>query len=183
VPHIEAVGKTVGELKKYLCGRSRMTERTHDAHPAEQDATEFYRLGSEALRLRNYPAARRYLERALHEERSPEHLSQYALALAHHTGNTRAAIALCQEALKRDPKNQEHFLRLGTVYLIAGRRRDAVKLFHLGLRLGRHAALARMLQVMGHRQKPVLPFLARSNPLNKYLGKIRVSLSKGVKRR
>jgi tetratricopeptide (TPR) repeat protein len=139
---------------------------------------ELLRLGKEALRLRNYPAARRYLEQALHKERSPEHLSLYALALAHQTGNTHAAIALCQEALRKDSKNQEHFLRLGTIYLIAGRRKEAIRIFHLGLRLGRHQGIARMLQAMGHRQKPVLPFLARSNPLNRYLGKIRMNIRK-----
>lgn len=144
----------------------------------ESPTSELLRLGSDALRLRNYPAARRYLEQALHNERSPEHLSLYALALAHQTGNTHAAIALCQEALRKDPKNQEHFLRLGTVYLIAGRRKEAIRIFHLGLRLGRHQGIARMLQAMGHRQKPVLPFLARSNPLNRYLGRIRMNIRK-----
>jgi tetratricopeptide (TPR) repeat protein len=144
----------------------------------ELSPAELLRLGSDALRLRNYAAARRYLERALHKERAPEHLSLYALALAHQTGNTHAAIALCQEALRKDPKNQEHFLRLGTVYLIAGRRKEAIRIFHLGLRLGRHQGISRMLQAMGHRQQPVLPFLARGNPLNRYLGKIRMNLRK-----
>lgn len=155
-----------------------MTMADHKIDHGELPPAELFRLGSEALRLRHYPAARRYLEQALHLERTPEHLSLYALALAHHTGNTHQATALCQEALRKEPKNQEHFLRLGTVYLIAGRRKEALRIFHLGLRLGRHPGLSRMLQAMGLRQKPVLSFLARSNPLNRYLGKIRMNITR-----
>lgn len=144
----------------------------------EPDVRELCRLGSEALEARNFPAAHRYLHAALEMERSPEHLSLYALALAQYTGNAKAAIALCQEAIKGEPKNPGHFLRLGTIYLVFGRKKEAVRIFHLGLRVGRHPGITRMLQVLGQRQKPVFPFLARTNPLNKYLGKIRTSLFK-----
>jgi tetratricopeptide (TPR) repeat protein len=155
-----------------------MTKSNHDNSLIELDGTELFRLGTEALDARNYAAAHRYLHAALERERSPGHLSQYAVALAHHTGNIQTAIALCQEAVKKDPKNPEHFLRLGVVYLIAGRRKEAIRIFHLGLRVGRHPGITRFLQAMGHRERPVLPFLSRTNPLNKYLGKIRVRLSK-----
>jgi len=146
---------------------------------AELDVAELYRLGTEALNTKNYPAAHRFLQAALEKERSPNHLSQYALALALHTKDSQTAIALCQEAVKKDPKNPEHFLRLGTVHLAAGRRKEAIRIFRLGLRLGRHPTISRWLEVLGKRKAPVLPFLSRSNPLNKYLGKIRMNLSRG----
>jgi tetratricopeptide (TPR) repeat protein len=143
------------------------------------DAAELYRQGSEALDAKDYAAAHRYLKAALDKERTPDHLSQYALALAAHTRQIDASIALCQEAVKKEPKNPEHFLRLGTVYLVAGRKKEAIRIFRLGLRVGKHPTITRWLQVLGDRKKPLIPFLSRTNPINKYLGKIRVSLTRG----
>jgi tetratricopeptide (TPR) repeat protein len=145
---------------------------------SQLEAAELFRLGTEALNAKQYTVAHRFLRSALELERSPDHLSQYALALAHEKGEMQASVRLCQEAIKAEPKNAEHFLRLGTVYLIAGRRKDAIRTFHLGLRVGKHPMLTKWLQILGHRSKPVLPFLSRTNPLNKYLGKIRSGLAK-----
>ncbi|OGU06550.1 MAG: hypothetical protein A2075_07760 [Geobacteraceae bacterium GWC2_58_44] len=155
-----------------------MTNSNHENDLAELDAAELFRLGTEALNAKQYAAAHRYLRSALESERSPDHLSQYALALAHEKGDFATGIRLCQEAIKNEPKNPEHFLRLGTIYLTAGRRKEAIRIFNLGLRVGRHPMITKWLQTLGHRDKPMLPFLSRTNPLNKYLGKVRVRLSK-----
>lgn len=143
-------------------------------HDLEVD--ELVQLGTDALEVRKFAAAHRYLHAALAKQRSPNHLSLYALALAQHTGNIQTAVALCQEAIKHEPKNSDHFLRLGTIYLVAGRKKDAIRVLHLGLRLGRNPGIRRLLQTLGQREKPVLPFLSRGNPLNKYLGKLRRNL-------
>lgn len=159
--------------------RSEIQERTGSAGKvATVDAEELYRQGTEALQARNFAAAFRLLRGALDQKRSPEHLSQFALALAQYTGNDKAAVALCQEAIRSEPRNPNHFLRLGTIYLVAGRKKEAVRIFNLGLRVGRHPGITRMLQALGQRDKPVLPFLARTNPLNKYLGKMRSNIFK-----
>ncbi|QWV94045.1 tetratricopeptide repeat protein [Geomonas oryzisoli] len=158
--------------------KSDLYEAPKDTGLDDMETEELVRLGSEALEARKFAAAHRYLHAALQRRRSPEHLSLYALALAQHTGNIRTALALCQEAVKQEPKNSNHFLRLGTIYLSAGRKKEAIRALHLGLRVGRNPAITRLLQTLGHREKPVLPFLARGNPLNKYLGKLRSSLFK-----
>ena len=145
---------------------------------AELDAAELYRLGTEALDSKDYATAHRYLKAAVEKERTPNHLSQYALALAAHTRKIEPSITLCQEAVKKEPKNSDHFLRLGTVYLVAGRKKEAIRIFRLGLRVSRNPTIQRWLQVLGDRKKPIIPFLARGNPLNKYLGKIRESLGR-----
>lgn len=147
-------------------------------HDHEADARELFRLGSDALDAKNFAAAYRYLHMAVEKERSPQHLSQFAVAVLQYTGNLRQAVALCQEAIKDEPRNPTHFYRLGMIYLISGRKKEAVRIFNLGLRLGRHPGITRTLRVLGHRDKPVLPFLERGNPLNKYLGKIRSNLFK-----
>lgn len=149
-------------------------------HPelAELDAEELYRIGSEALDAKDYAKAHRCLKAAVDKERTPNHLSQYALALAADTRKIEPSILLCQEAVKKEPRNSDHFLRLGTVYLVAGRKKEAIRIFRLGLRVGKNPTITRWLQVLGYRRPPVLPFLDRSNPLNKYLGKLRASLSR-----
>lgn len=145
-------------------------------NPGNLNAAELYRLGTEALNAKKYARARQLLKEALELKRTPDHMSQYALALAHDTGDIPTAITLCQEAVKMDPKNPEHFLRLGTVYLIGGRRKEALRILRLGLRVGRHTGITKSLQTLGNRGKPMLPFLSRANPLNKYLGKLRGKL-------
>jgi len=155
-----------------------MTDITRMNDPEDQDAAELYKLGTEALEAKNYPSALQYLRAALQSERSPDHLSQYALALAYNKRDTKTSISLCQEAIKLAPRNPEHFLRLGLIYLIARRRKEAIRVFRLGLRVGKHPTITKWLQVLGHREQPVIPFLSRSNPLNKYLGMMRGSLLK-----
>ena len=150
------------------------SETERGLHDLEVD--DLVQLGTAALEVRKFAAAHRYLHAALTKQRSPNHLSLYALALAQHTGNIQTAVALCQEAIKKEPKNSEHFLRLGTIYLVAGRKKEAVRVLHLGLRLGKNPGIRRLLQTLGQREKPVLPFLSRGNALNKYLGKLRNSL-------
>lgn len=134
---------------------------------------ELFEMGTEALHEKRYSDAVRYLQAAVDGERSPEYLSQLALAVAHERRDIKAAVALCQEAIRMDPRNPELFLRLGIVYLIADNRRDAIRIFRLGLRAGKSPAISRWLQILGHRQPPVLPFLSRSNAVNRYLGKLR----------
>jgi len=155
-----------------------MKNEHHENHTPDLDPAELFRLGTEALDAKKYRLAHRYLQSALEIERSPNHLSQYALALAHEKGDIQTSITLCQEAIKNEPKNPEHFLRLGTIYLLAGRRKEAIRIFHLGLRVGRHPMITKWLQVLGNRERPIIPFLSRSNLLNKYLGKMRVKLAK-----
>ncbi|WP_224961431.1 tetratricopeptide repeat protein [Geomonas subterranea] len=142
------------------------------------ETRELVHLGKEELEAGHYSSAQRYLHAALERQRTPEHLSLYAVALAQTAGNVQKAVALCQEAIKREPRNCNHFLRLGTVYLLAGRKREAIRTLNLGLRVGKNPAITKLLQTLGHRERPVLPFLSRGNPLNKYLGKMRSSLFK-----
>lgn len=144
---------------------------------AEMEARELFKLGTEALEMKDYATARRYLYAAVERERTPDHLSQYALALAAQTREIDPSIALCQEAVKNDPKNSDHYLRLGHIYLVANRKKEAIRIFRLGLRVGKNPTISRWLHLLGDRKRPVLPFLARTNPLNKYLGKLRMTLT------
>ncbi|HJV67244.1 MAG TPA: hypothetical protein VJ550_16035 [Geomonas sp.] len=137
------------------------------------EAGELCRLGAEALEARDYRQAHRFMQEALERERSATTLSLFALALAHYTGDTKTARCLCHEAVKKEPKNPEHYLRLGIIQLIAGKRRETIRALELGQRAGRNEEIVKLLQILGTRSRPVFPFLSRDNPLNKYLGKMR----------
>jgi tetratricopeptide (TPR) repeat protein len=168
------------KIAKSIRIRDKMLMKSDPEAPlADLEGAELFKLGTEALNAKDYAAAHRFLLAALEQDRSPDHLSQYALALALHAGDIQTSIALCQEAVKMDPKNPEHFLRLGTIHLVGGRKKEAIRIFRLGLRVGKNPTIVRWLQQLGDRKKPIIPFLSRTNPLNKYLGKIRMTLSKG----
>jgi len=63
------------------------------------------------------------------------------------------------------------YLNLGRAFLAAGRKKDAFENFEKGLRHDRaNGELKKEMQHLGMRKKPLLPFLSRSNPLNKFIG-------------
>ena len=65
------------------------------------------------------------------------------------------------------------YLNLGRTYLSAGMKQDAVDSFRKGLKFNSHnAELLKELRGLGARKETPVPFLGRSNPINKYLGKV-----------
>lgn len=65
------------------------------------------------------------------------------------------------------------YLNLGRAYLAAGMKQDAVDSFRKGLKFSSHnTELLKELRGMGTRKATPVAFLDRSNPINKYLGKV-----------
>jgi Tfp pilus assembly protein PilF len=65
------------------------------------------------------------------------------------------------------------YLNLGKAYVAAGKKKNAVTAFNQGLHYDpQHAAIRKELKKLGARKKPPVSFLDRSNPINKYLGKV-----------
>ena len=65
------------------------------------------------------------------------------------------------------------YLNLGKTYLAAGMKQDAVDSFRKGLKFNSHnAELLKELRGMGTMKETPVTFLGRSNPINKYLGKV-----------
>lgn len=63
------------------------------------------------------------------------------------------------------------YLNLGRVFLAAGRKREAIENFNKGLQHDRsNIELKNEMRLLGTRGKTLVPFLSRSNPLNKYIG-------------
>jgi tetratricopeptide (TPR) repeat protein len=116
------------------------------------------------------------LQRRLTKARpQARYLSFYGLCLALERNDIREAVRFCREAVTIEGYNADIRANLGRVLMRAGRRREAYLHFVKGLRTEpRHPHILRALRQMGLRKRPVLPFLARTNPLNVVLGRLRV---------
>lgn len=108
----------------------------------------------EAVKLRNTPAAWSYL----------------AFCLARERRQFEHAVQLCQEAIRKAPHNPDHYLNLGRVHLLAGNRSEAIHVFRQGLLYGATPRIEAELRRLGLRKPPVVSFLRRDHPINKYLG-------------
>ena len=112
-------------------------------------------------------------------EKKPDPLitSYYAVCLAKERGEVKRAFELCDEARDDDPGNPVHYLNLGRVYLAAGMKREAIKVFRDGLLYRKYPLISRELDRLGWRRPPVLPALRREHPLNRILGRMFCKLS------
>jgi len=83
----------------------------------------------------------------------------------------REGLSLCEYAVKVDVCEPENYVNLARVLLLRGKRRRALGVLNRGLALApESASLIALRMELGVRRGPVIPFLARSNPLNRLCG-------------
>ena len=133
-------------------------------------AEELFKKGVEALASGKRLSALASFEKALELEDNPAFYSYFALCIAKERGQVRKAIKLCEEALKKDGENTAHYLNLGKILLHAGNQDDAIMVFRGGLKYGTNPLIIDELNKLVTRKRPVISFLDRDNPFNKYLG-------------
>jgi len=116
--------------------------------------------------------------------------SYLAYCMARERGQLREAMGLCQAAVAADPGNPAHYLNLGRVLLIAGKKSKAIAAFWRGIssnagpegasladwpRNGKrreHDLIMDELRRLGIRKPPPFASLHRGHPLNKFAGKL-----------
>lgn len=141
------------------------------------------------LRVKNKRKAIRVLSEALeHYPDDPFLLPYYGCleAIANKNYNYGIDTRLMSiENLKKKVPFGEHFfypvfyLNLGRAYLVAGRKADAVDASNEGIKIDReNKALLWEIIKLGMRRKPLVPFLKKSNPLDKYIGRMLHALKK-----
>ena len=141
------------------------------------------------LRNRSKRSALRLLNEALEQyPDDPFLLSYYGCLEAVANKNYSLGIDTCQVAIenlrKKIPFGEEFFypvfyLNLGRAYLAAGMRKEALEAFQKGISIDpADKELLWETKKLGVRQKPAVPFLPRSNPINKYIGKMLHTLKK-----
>jgi tetratricopeptide (TPR) repeat protein len=147
-----------------------MTKEVYSMSKAE--AEQLFTQAMEALKEGNAGAAMEFLEKAISLERNPLYCSTLGVCLANEKRDFKRALSLCKEAIKSDPRDSTHFLNLGRVHLIAGQKKDAIRIFNMGLRYENNRDIVAELNRLGARKRPIIPLLERDNPINKYLGKL-----------
>jgi tetratricopeptide (TPR) repeat protein len=143
-------------------------------------AEDSFRKGLEAMSrgegvkaLALFEAAIRLDRRFRSERPQARYLSYYGLCLGLESQRWKEAIDLCREAVGSESYNADLHLNLGRVLVAANRRKEGWQAFQRGLEQDpQHEALRRAVAGMGTRRRPPFPFLDRSHPLNKALGKM-----------
>lgn len=104
----------------------------------------------------------------------PRVLSRLGMTLTIVARDEYKGVAFCEEALKRGCDDADSLWRLAMVYQATFQRERAVRAVRRGLQVdGNHPGLIEMIVTLGIRRPPVISFLKRSHPLNKYLGMLR----------
>lgn len=133
-------------------------------------ANELFEKGLAFLREDNPLAALTCFEKAYSLKKTPELQSYLGFCIAAERGKITEAIMLCNDALSHEPDNPVHYLNLGRVYLKANKKTDAIETLRKGLSFGENEEIHQLLENIGMRKNPVVPFISRNNFLNKYLG-------------
>lgn len=101
-------------------------------------------------------------------------LAYYGLCLAMDRGNYVEGAKFVHIAIHNEPVVGEHYLVLAKLWRHARSRRKMVEAIEKGFEASpTYRPLRRLATEVGMRRSAVLPFLSRSNTLNKALGKIR----------
>jgi tetratricopeptide (TPR) repeat protein len=135
------------------------------------ESEELIAKGVKAADNGNWVAALSCFEKVVQTGGSPVGSSYLAVCIARERGQFNKAEMLCKEALDKEPDNQVHYLNLGRIFLLQGKKIEAIQTFREGLRHGGvEYRIIDELNRLGTRKGPVISFLKRDNPINKYLG-------------
>jgi Flp pilus assembly protein TadD len=115
------------------------------------------------------------MRRAVELERhNPYYRSYLGVVVARAERKWAEAEELCDTAVRMKRNQAQLYLNLAEVYLVAGRREDAVETLNTGLKYARRdIRLNLAINRLSQRREPVFPFLGRKHFLNRQVGQIR----------
>lgn len=138
----------------------------------DRSADQLVNEGIAALKRGNTRHALEQLEQAAEHDDRPALLSSLAICIAAERNDFPTAVALCRRALAEEPGNSLHYLNLGKIHLLDGRKQDAIRVFRDGLLHQANPLIREELQRLGTRRYPVIASLPREHKLNIFLGKL-----------
>lgn len=136
------------------------------------EAAELLEKGLLALENGHSYLAMTCLERASILETTPRLNSWLAYCHALNGRDINEAIELAKYALHGDPINPEYCHNLGRIFMLCGRKEEAITVLRQGLADSFHPELIDCLEQLGTRKPPVFKDLSRNHPFNKYAGKL-----------
>ena len=134
-------------------------------------ARELFEKGEELFRRGEGLAALASFEKSCRLDGSnPLCKSYVALLSATERGQLALAIKDSEELLAMTPGEPLVYLNLARLYIMAGRKKEAVNTLRKGVAIEQMPEIIHLLESAGLRKKPVFPFLPRQNFFNKYTG-------------
>lgn len=111
-----------------------------------------------------------HLETAAENYDTPRLSSYRGYCIAVERRQFRAAAQLCRQAISQEPQDPTHYLNLGRVFLAAGQKGQAIRIFQQGLKYGRDRRIIMEIKRLGNRKTPPIAALSRGHIINRYLG-------------
>jgi tetratricopeptide (TPR) repeat protein len=141
---------------------------------AKSAARNLFNEGKKHLKADNIDKALRSFEKAFREDKSDtEIMSYYGMCKAVRGGRVGLGIELCIQAIKRDHRRGDCYLNLGKVFVAAGNIKGAVSVFRKGLSFDhKNGEIIKALTGLGYRSRPAITVIERSNPINRFFGKL-----------
>lgn len=100
--------------------------------------------------------------------------SYLGFLLAARDGHYWEGLELCRKAVEAEFFQPEIQVNLARTYLLRERRREAVAALERALEIDpEHAGALHLHRLLGQRNRPAIPFLRRSNPINRLIGSLR----------
>lgn len=142
---------------------------------APPEALESFEQGLSRFRAGDAIAAHALFERAHRRAPAdPRMMSWYGLTLVLVEKNSNLGVLYCDQALRLAGPEAELLLNQARAHLALGQRERAVRALQRGLAaVPDDPALKAAQASLGWRRRPVFPCLHRSNPLNRWLGRLR----------
>jgi tetratricopeptide (TPR) repeat protein len=144
-------------------------------------AEEHFRRGEAALAEGDYAAALEHFGAAHRlDPTSPRHRSYFGLCLGLAERRFDKALELCRSAAKEEFFNPALYHNLAQLHLAFGFKAEAIRHLRRGFMIDPgDEAIAEDLQRLGVRSHPVLAFLRRRHPVNRWLGRLRMRVGTG----
>ncbi len=145
---------------------------------ARQSLEEVVRRGVECCRQDDWDGGLYFLGRVAEADRSKAlpglFYSYLGYGIARCQRRVQEGLKLCRHSIKVQFYEPDNYVNLAKTCLLGNERTEAVRAILDGLKVDPHnLELLALHRELGIRRFPVLRFLARSNPLNLLLGRLR----------
>jgi len=151
------------------------TEKVEKSEKTPKSSDKYYELIDEGLSLLNEEntiESMLLFEEAEKLSSTPKARSYLAYCRAKVKQEYADAIHVCSQALKEEPRNADHYLNMGRIYMLVNKRGPALRAFRKGIKLGPHPQLMQELRKFEMRKSQLFPSLHRDHFLNRKLGKL-----------
>jgi len=167
---------------------------TNEAHSREAQDIEAAWKGIEMCRHGDWQEGLYWLSLAAGQEAGEEegirpefpalYYSYLGFGVAKYQKQQQQGLRLCQRAVDLEIYQPEAYYFLARTHLLDGDRRRAFDVVERGLQVdSSHSGLITLKSELGERRSPVLSFLPRRHPLNRWMGMTRHRLFRRRKHR